>query len=324
MSNQFIGRDIEVGVALGDAESADHSIQKSTANIFKNVETAEDETTRGSIISGKGRRVTQKYAEGNISGNVHSEAIGYLLRNVWGASESTSEGDSVYSHEFTLDDDHIHDELTFFLKEGTEEKEIEGAHINSLEISASPDSYVTFTAEIIGEDLVDGSFIPSYSTEYDFIGKDVTIVVADTKGELETEEATEVKEVTINQNRNLNRYHILGSYTPKKIYGPRFDNEITITKEYLNDTFKDLHEGDDSKYLRITIEGDEAIGGTNNAKLEYDFYNVQVTDWSKNDGADDLIEETFTLKAYENTSEATDKLGKATLQNLTEDYDLSS
>jgi hypothetical protein len=324
MSNQFIGRDIEVGVALGDASSADHSIQKSTANIFKNVETAEDETTRGSIISGKGRRVTQKYAEGSISGNVHSEAIGYFLRNVWGDSESTSEGDSVYSHEFTLDDNHIHDELTFFLKEGTEEKMVEAAHINSLEVSASPDSYITFTAEIIAEDLEDSSFTPSYSTEYDFIGKDVTLVVADTKVGLGTENPIEVKEVTINQNRNLNRYHILGSYSPKKIYGPRFDNEITITKEYLNDTFKDLHEGDGSKYIRITIEGDEAIGGTKKAKLEYDFYKVQVTDWSKNDGADELIEETFTLKAYENTDEETDKLGKVTLQNLTEDYDISS
>lgn len=324
MRNQFIGRDIEVGVAIGEASSADHSIQKTTANIFKGVETADDETTRGSIISRKGRRVTQKYAEGSLEGNVHSEAIGYFLKNIWGDVETTDNEDGVYSHEFTLDDDHIHDELTFFLKEGSEEKKVEDAHISTLEISASPDSYVTFSAEIIAKDMVEDSFNPSYGTEYDFIGKDVTVKIADSRDDLDSEDAIEVREVTINQNRNLDRYHILGDYSPKKIYGPNFENEITLEKEYLDNTFKDLHEGDSSKYIRITIEGDESLDSGDKPKIEYDFYKVQVTDWSKGDGADDIIEESVTLQAYENTEEDSNKLGKVTLVNNTEDYEITS
>jgi len=325
--SQFIGRDIELGVAAGtDAASATHSIQKTDANLYQQVETVEDETMTGSIISGKGRRVVQEYTEGSISGNVHVDPIGYFFKNIWGAvsSSETGTGSGAYDHEFTLDDDHVHDAITLFLKEGTREEKLDGVQLDSFEISAAPDSYVTFSSEVIGLDLETGTFTPSYQNEIDFIGKDVTVKMADSKSGLSTANATEVTEVTVSQQRNLERYHVLGSNNPKKIYGPNFVNEITLTKEYLDETFKDLHENDNDKYIRITIQGDNDITDDESsefATIEIDFYKVQVMDWSKSTDNDSVVEEEVTLQAFYNIDESTDKLGKVTVTNNTENYD---
>lgn len=323
--SQFIGRDIELGVAAAEeASSATHSIQKSSANLYKQVETVEDETTRGSIISGKGRRVVQEYVEGSVEGNLHADACGYFFKNIWGSvsSEETATDSGAYEHTFTLDDDHVHEAITLFLKEGDREEELTGVQLDTFELSAAPDSYVTFSSDVIGLDLDDGSFTPDYKNEIDFIGKDVTITIADSKSDLDTEDATEVTEVTVSQERNLERYHVLGSNNPKKIYGPSFVNEITLTKEYLDETFKDLHENDESKFVRITIEGDQDISDDDssvNAKIEMDFYKAQVMDWSKSVDNDSVVEEEVTLQAFYNIDE-TENLGQVTVINNTEDY----
>ena len=330
MANEIIGRDIEVGLAVGeDAPSAEHSIQKTTANIMKQVEHAEDDTTRGSIIASKGRRVVQTWLEGNINGIVHIDAVGYFLANLWGTVSSGLVSNGTYTHTISLDDDHYHTPLTLWLKEGSDVYKGEGVQVNSLELTASVDDYLRYSAELIGTDLSDSTFTPSYIEEKDFIGKDITIKVADTKAGLSGSTAVQAKSVTINQNRNLERNHVFNNeYSPSTIYGPRFETEITMTLNRIPgaDTYKDLFEGDGDKYVRITIEGSQDISDNSsdvNPKLQYTFYKTQVTGRSKTDDADALIEEEITIGCYMQDDGATDdgELGEITLLNNTEDYD---
>ena len=331
MSNEIIGRDIEVGVAVGEnAGSPSRSIQKTTANIFRGVEHAEDDTTRGSIIASKQRRVVQHWLEGSIGGIIHADAIGYFLANLWGTTSSGAESNGTYEHTITLDDDHYHTPLSLWLKEGTDIYDGEAVQVNSLEVTAGVDDYLRYTAELIGEDLTTGSsFTPSYEQEVDFIGKDITIKVANTKAGLSSATAVQAKEVTINQNRNLERNHVFNNkYTPETIYGPRFETEISMTLNRVpgTDTYKDLFEGDGEKYVRITIEGSQDISDNSsdvNPKLEYTFYKAQVTGRDKTDDADALVEEQLTIGCYMQDDGGTDdgKLGEVTLVNNTEDYD---
>lgn len=330
MSNEIIGRDIELGLAVGEnASSAEHSVQKVSANVIRQVEHAEDDTTRGSIIHSKGRRVVQRWLEGSVSGIIHADAVGYFLANLWGSVSTGTEDAGTYTHTLTLDDDHYHTPLNLWLKEGSDVYSGTGVQVNSLELSAGVDDYLRYDAELVGKDLeLTGSFTPDYSQEVDFIGKDITIKVANTKVGLSSSNAVQAKEISINQTRNLERNHVFNNeYSPASIYGPRFETEISMTLNRIpgDSTYEDLFEGDDEKYMRVTIEGSQDISDDSsdvNPKLQYTFYKVQVTDRSKSDDNDDLIEEDITFQAYMQDDGGTDdgKLGECVLVNNTEDY----
>ncbi len=328
---EIIGRDIEVGIANGsEATEAQHSIQKTTANIFRGVEHAEDDTTRGSIVASKGRRVVERWLEGSIAGIIHADAVGYFLANLWGSVSSDGPTNGVSTHTFTLDDDHFHEPLSLWLKEGSDVFTGDSVQVNSLEITAGVDDYLRFSTELIGKDLEKtGTFTPSYQKEVDFIGRDVTVKMANTKAGLSAAGAMKAKSFTVSQNRNLERNHIFNNeYSPDSVFGPRFETEVSITLNKIpgTTTYADLFEGDDEKYLRVTIEGSQDISSNSsdvNPKLEYTFYKAQVTGRSKSDDADALVEEEITIGCYLQDDGGDDdgKVGQVILVNNTEDYD---
>jgi hypothetical protein len=318
---EIIGRDIKLGIAVGETTEAEKWIKKTSANVRQRVEHAEDDTTRCSIVGSEGRRVTQKYIEGDIDGITHVDVLGYWLANIYGDVSTTDNADGTYTHEFTLDESAFHTPLTLFILEGDTKYQMNDIHVGSHEITASTDDYVRFSCSVVGKDADSSTETTDYDEESDFIGRDVTIKIADTKAGLDSASALTVKSTTISTDMSLERDHAFGSYDPELIYGPRKEVEITLEKNYIDDTFKDLYEGDDSKFMRITIEGESDISNDESgvpAKIEYEFYKVMVTDWDKSDDADALVTEDVTLKAFYNHDEETDN--KVTLVNNTADY----
>lgn len=321
---EIIGREIEVGLSTeasrGVAESAvDKWNRAVVATIVERAEHADDDTTRGKLEDMEGRRVTQKFIEGNLEGIAHVDAIGYLYASLYGKVSSAVVSGSVYDHEFTLKQNIEHQSLTVFAKDGgVQQLKFNGCMVNTLEINAAIDNYVRFTAGFIGREAVDDTETPSYDTEYDFIGRDITIKIADTEAGLAGASAIKVKEVTITHDQGGIRDHVFGSRTPDDIYNAKHSIEGEINLNFDDETYKDLYLGDDAKYMSITIEGESDLGGGNNPAITYVLNKVQFNDWNREGGNDELVTQPITFKAYFNETDG--EASKVTLRNLTSSY----
>lgn len=324
MANEIIGRQLEVGLSTeatrGTAETTvDKWFKNVTASIVERAEHVEDDSTRGRFEDMDGRRVTQKYIEGDIEGIAHADALGYLYSSVYGTVASSNVAGSVYDHEFTLKQDSIHQSLTVFGKDGSvQQLRYGGCMVSTLELNAAVDDYVRFTASFVGRNATDDTETPSYDTEYDFVGRDITVKIADTEAGLSGATATKLKEITITHDQGAIRDHVFGSYDPDDVYNAKQTIEGSFVLNFTDEDFKDLYLGDDAKYMSVTIEGEADIGGGNNPAITYVFNKIQFTDWNREGGNDELVTQPISFKAFYNESDS--EASKVTLRNLTSAY----
>lgn len=321
---EIVGRELEVGFATeasrGVAESSvDKWMKNVAATIVERAEHTQDDSSRGVLEDMDGRRVTQKYVEGNIEGIAYADALGYLLSSVYGKVASAVVAGSVYDHVFTMRQNIQHQSLSVFLKDGgVQQLKIAGAMVGTLELNATIDDYVRFMADIIGRSAVDDSETPEYDTEYDFIGKDITIKVADSEAGLAAASAIPVKSLSVKHDQGTIRDHVFGSYNPNDIYNAKHSIEGEIMLNFSDETYKDLYLGDTAKYLQIAIVGEADLGGGYNPSITYVFNKVMFNDWNRNGGKDELVTQPIKFKAYYNAADG--EASKVTLRNLTSSY----
>jgi len=323
---EIIGRNIEFGVATeatrGTAETtADKWLRKVTANVIERAVHATDETTRGVLEDGEGRRVVQRFVEGDIESIAHADMLGYLFANLYGAAVTTElTASEAWSHAFNLKQDIQHVSLTLFAKDGSvQQSTYSNAMISSLELTASIDDYVRFTAGFIASVAASNSDTPSYDTEYDFIARDITIKIAETEGGLSGASAVKAKDLGITFDQGLIRDHVVGGYTPDDVYNARMMIEGTMTLNFTDETFKDYYLSNDDLYMSITITGEANIGGsTDKPQIEIILYKTQFTDWSREGAGNDLVTQDVSFRAFYNATDQ--KQSQVTIQNGTETY----
>lgn len=321
----IIGREIEFGVATeatrGSAEStADKWFRKVVANVVERAVHTLDDTVRARLEDAEGRRVTQNYVQGDLEGPVHADALGWLLSNIYGVAVSSNVSGSVYSHEFTLGQNVQHPSLTLFAKDGTVQQLVfANAMVNTLELRVTQEDLVRFSAGFIAGAAANNSDTPSYDTEYDFIARDVTVKVASSEGGLSSADATKAKDITIRWDQGLIRDHVVGSHTPDDIYNSKLAIDGSFTVNLDSETFKDLFLGDTAQYMSITIEGEADLGGGNNPSIEIVLNKVQIMDWNRSGGNDELVTQTVAFRAFYNEDDS--EASKVTIQNLTSAYD---
>lgn len=321
---EIIGKEIECGLAIESSRgtaitTAQKWFRKVVANIVERAEHAVDDTVRGKIEDAEGRRVVQKYIEGELEGIVHADAIGYLLSNIYGVVVSTNVTGSIYSHVFNLGQNIQHPSLTVFAKDGSVQQLVyDNAMVNKLEISASLDDYVRFTASFLAAEATDNSDTPSYDTEYDFIARDITVKMADSEAGLSGATAMKVKDINISWDQGLIRDHVVGSYVPDDVYNSKLMIEGQFTLNFSEETYKDLYLGDSSKYMSITIQGETDLGSGNYPTITILLNKVQLMDWNRAGGRDDLVTEPISFRAFYNASDS--KASQVTVKNLTASY----
>lgn len=322
--SEIIGRDLEVGFATeatrGSAEaSVDKWMRNVSANIRERSVQADDDSSRGVLEDMENRRVVQKYIEGDMEGIVHVDELGYLLASIYGKVSSAVVAGSVYDHEFGVKQDIEHQSLTVFAKDGSAQQlKFAGCMAGNLEINAAVDDFLRFKSSIVGRSAADDTSTPSYDTEYDFIGRDITIKIADSEAGLAAATAIKAKSFRITHDQGNIRDHVFGSQTPDDLYNAKNSLEGEIVLNFTDETFKDLYLGDSAKYMQITIQGEADLGGGYYPTITYVLNKVKVTDWDRNGGKDELVTETVTFKAYYNESDG--EASKVTLRNLTSEY----
>lgn len=328
--SRIIGRQIELGVGVEETRgtpqgTAEAWLRKVTCDLIPRANHVTDETTRGRIEDSQGRRTVQKWVEGDITGNVHADPIGYFLYNLYGAVSTSSVGSGVYSHEFTLAQSVQHNSLSLFVKDGDVDQYVVGnCMLSAFTLEAAVDSYVTFTSSFMGATYTSNSDTPSYdSPQYDFVGRDVTAKLAMTEGGLPAADPLCLKNLSITFTPNTEANFCLGNYNPQDIYNRQFTIEGEFERDYINDDFSFAYSsngGDDAGvYFEFVIEGEADIGGGENPKITILLNNVQVMDWTRSDTANEIVTETVSFKAFYNQADG--QQSKITLQNLTSEYD---
>ena len=325
MSNEFIGRQIDFALAVestrGTAESvADRNVRKVTCNLIPRAERVEDDTTFGKLEDVTNIRTTRKWNEGDVAGIAHVDVLGYYFYNIYGDVTSALVGGTTYSHEFLLDQTILHPSLTFFVKDGdVRQEKLAGGMITTLELTANTDNYVRYTANFLAmEGETDTSTIPALETEYDFIGRDVTVKIADTSGGLAGATALKLKDLNITFNTNTEANFVFGDYSPDAIYNKQFTIEGSFTKDFVDETFKDMYEDNTNKYMEIKIEGEANISGTNKPTVIITLNKVAVTDWNRTSEGDALVTEDVSFKALYNETDG--RASKVNLINATVSY----
>ncbi|MFA6158897.1 MAG: phage tail tube protein [Candidatus Paceibacterota bacterium] len=320
----YVGRQKLVGLALeatrGVAESVAAKWLKHVDNdIYPRVTKVVDDSHFGVLEDSQGSRVVQKWLEGTINGIVHADSIGYLLANIYGSVATEALGDGVYEHTFDLLQNIEHPTLSIFVHDSDVDKSVINCGvISSLELSASVDDYLRFTAGIVAKEKAANSDTPSFDAENDFIGRDVSIQLADTLEGLDAAPVIKAKNFTISKDPGVVRDHVLGSQVADGIYNSKMAIEGNFVINHNGTTYEALLTGDTAKFMKVTIESAAVIGSDDHPSLTYVFHKIQVQDRSRIGGNDELVTEEVGFKAFYN--QTTGKASTAILVNKTASY----
>ncbi len=323
---ELLGKQLEFGVGAEETRGTTSSSPKWAKNISANVvekaEHANDESVRGVFEDMDGRRVVKKHIEGDVEMPLYVDMFGYLAWNLYGAVSSAVVSGSVKDHTFSLLQNSIAPSLTLFAKDGdTQQLAFKNSHINTLGLSATTDDYVKITTSFLGKEAVDDTSTPSYTADSDFIGRDITIKVADTLGGLATAPAVCVSSVDLTWDKGLITDHCLGSYVPNDFYISKMSIEGSITKKFVDETFKDLYLGNGAKYMQIKIEGETSLAGEYKPTITLTLNKVQITDWDRGGSSDELVNEEISIKAFYNPSDS--KQSELKVRNLVTEYEVT-
>lgn len=322
--SEIIGRQIEVGVSVeqtrGTAQANPEKwIKNVTCNIIEKASHAINDSSHGSLEDSDDRRVVKKWIEGDMDGIVGVDTIGYLIYSLYSSVASTWKAAGCYEHVFNMLQSIQHKTLAIFAKDGSvQQKVFNGCMLSKFELTAAIDNYLRFKASFMGRTAASNSSSPSYSAETDFIGKDISVKLADTEAGLAGATASEIKDLNITWDQGLIDDYILGSNNPDDIYNGMMKIEGSFTKNFIDSTFKDLYLGDAAKYAQITIQGSTAITGAHYPTITILLNKIKIMEWDRSGDRDKLVEEKVKFTAFYNATDA--KQSQVTIKNTASEY----
>jgi len=322
---EIIGRDLEVGFGVEETRgtpqgTAEKWLKNVTANIVERSETVIDDNSHAVLEDSDNSRVVKQWIEGNLEGIAQVDPIGYIFLNLYGADVDSALGSGAFQHIFNIAQNIQHPALTIFAKDGSVQQSVfSNGMVNTLELTATVEDFVRFTAAFMAKAASANADTPSYALERDFIGKDITVKVAATEAALSGATAKKVKELAITWDQGLIPDHILGQFDPDDIYNAKMSIEGTLTLNLDDEVFKDLFLNGTAQYMEISIVGTADIGGGENPEITILLNKMQVQDWNRSGGNDELVTQVVAFKAFYN--ETDDKQSQVTIKNNTEEYD---
>jgi len=178
---------------------------------------------------------------------------------------------------------------------------------------------VKFSGNLIGRGGVADTKSPTYSTsEYDFIGKEVTIKMADSLAGLTGATPVLATNFKFKFDNGSKANHCLGSLPPTEVLATKMSIEGSISKNFVDNSYETMFKNGTAKYIQIAIVGDALLDATNHPQIILTLNKAQVTNWSPKGNAEDIITEDVDFKGYWNATDA--KLFSLTLRNLTAGY----
>ncbi len=303
-----IGRLIGVGVGKESTRGA------AAAPAFFLPLTEFDFDDKNEVIAREGRKsvlemsqggdVVKKWSEGSMSGNLYSKGIGLILLSALGKITTAVNGDAsgnVYDHTFAVENvtnPNIHQSLTVSLEDNEAgDKEFTNAVVSSFELAAEEGSYITWTAGFMGNTEAAATETASFPTETVFRPQDMTFKLATLSGGLGAAPNVGIKTLNLSIEKNVEANYNLGSTSPSEFFNKQITATLEVELIHVDDTYRDLWKAGTTNAFQINIlNTDVTIGTAENPGLTITCYQGQIMEWTKNQGNDDVVTETLSIR----------------------------
>jgi len=286
------------------------------------IEVVASERAFGVIEDSEEMVVKKKYSAGKISGEVFDKSFGLFLLGAIGQVSSVpkAEDPSVYDHIFSVLQSAKHPTLTVEVKRGdNEQKAYPNCVIESLKIESQANEYVKFEAQLKGKAGSVSEGIPGYETENYFMGKDVSVKLADNLAGLDSATQVDARKIEINIAKNIEEDKRLGTHEPNDYLNKEFSVEGTLEILFRDTTLKNWALNGSKKALRIDIvDTSTTIGISSHPSLRFDLAKIKFKDPVEGGDNNDIVKVTVGFKSLYSSSEA--KSIEAILTNLETSY----
>ncbi len=300
--SKFIGRLVRLGIGRettrGGGITPDIWLPQVGCTLGVKVDEARVVGALGSLADSEEKLVVEKYASGEISGELRDQSFGYLLYALLG-SLSTSGSSSPYTHSFSLSETNQHTSLALTVQDSSLATEMYRlAVLNSLGISVELGGLVNFTADFLTKAPVASSATPSITDENKFSKKHVRIKVASNLAGLSTASYIDIKSLSVMINKNAERDSALGTVQPVDILNKSLSIEGSLNLNYEDNTWRDYMVNATERAMQILIENSDVdLGGGVNPHLQIELPKVDFSGWEPDRSLDDIVKQSINFKA---------------------------
>ncbi len=295
----FTGRLVELGIAKetdrGTCVAPTHWIPKTAITFDDKAQDARTVGSYGNITdAAMTGQVVNKWAEGDIEGEVNVNSFGLFLLALVGAVSSSGISDSAYTHTFTLQNDNLHDSLTLTVKDPDDSFRFCRAMINSLRLDFALGEFVNYAINFMSRMHMDiATPTPSYSTDKRFVHPDLTFKIANTVDDIAAASKISLKSLTLTIEKEVERIDVLGSLEPEDIV----NKTIRITGSFelnLEDkTYRDYMMNGTVKAMQIKLVSSTLIGATSRSTLDFIFPKVWFSGWEPSRALGDIASQSI-------------------------------
>lgn len=291
------------------------------------VTTKDSEEALGVIEDSHAKDVIEKYAEGDIEGEIRDESIGYFFYALLGTlTSSAAVVASSYDHTFNTANTNQHQSLTLSTEDPNGDKMFCLAMINTLAINAVLGEYVKFTTGFISKGSVDtavDSNTGDKGLEHKFRAQDVRIKLATNRAGLAAASEIKVQSLSLTFTKNLLRKQMLGTVQPDDIINQSFMVEGEFQLPYENQTYRDLMLNNTYNAIEIKLTN-TSVTLTDGAGV-YPTITIVLPrcgfkDWTPDRPKGELVEQTIGFKAYYDYANTENSVYSIVLRNDKTDY----
>lgn len=298
--SKFTGRLVELGIGKetdrGTCVGATFWIPKTVLTFDDKVLDVRTAGSYGNITdAAMTGQVVTKWAEGDIEGEINIDSFGLFLLALVGTSTPTGPTSGTYAHNYTLQNDNIHDSLTLTVKDPDDYFRFCRAMINSMTIDVALGEYVTYRINFLSryhQDTV--STTPTYTTSNRFVHPNLTFKVAANKDAIAAASKISLKSLSITIEKEAERVDVLGSLEPEDIVNKTIRITGTFELNLEDKTWRDYMLNGSVRAMQIKLEGTTIIGsGTILPTLEFVFPKVWFSGWESSRGLGDIASQSI-------------------------------
>lgn len=321
--SKITGRLVSLGIAKettrGGGAAPAMWMPQTEFSVADKVEKVRDNSGFGNLADSQDIAIAEKYAEGDISGQLRDQTFGYWLLALLGSVTSGASG-AGYSHSFTLSQSNQHQSLALTKKDAISAQQFKLTMLKSLGIKVALDSFVGFTAGIIAKNGMTTTATPSFTAENRFTKKHVTVKLGAAITDLAAAAALDVKSLEINFEKNLVRDSAFGTCQPIDILNKSISVSGSFSLNYEDQTFHDYLLAGTKKAMRLTLSNtDVDLGGGLRPSLTIDLPSVDF-EWTPNYALEEIVSQTIQFKANYDLTNAQQIIHACTLVNGKANY----
>lgn len=248
--------------------------------------------------------VTDRFAEGDIEGQINIDSFGLLLLATLGGETYSLAEATVGKHAYTYGDTNQHPSLTIWMSDPIGSMRFRLAMLNSLSIEVTPGEIVKYTASFISkvhQDMATATTAPV--TDHQFISTDLTFKVADSLGGLVAATAINLKKLTLVIEKNTEKLETLGTLDPTDIVNKGLKITGTLELNYEDRTWKNYMLSGQARSMLIDLQGSKLLGATLYPRLYITFDKVWFDAWETSRGLNDISSQTIKFTVFYNLND---------------------